>query len=197
MNFKRWCLALVVAAAVWGGAPSYAAQVIVNFDDLIGEGVVPNGYGGLNWNGEWVHRSAPNPPFNPKSPFQRVFNIDRANPSTFTSLPDIVFDGAWYSGFGSIATANDNPIHFELYLNSVLQFTSASLVPSATPAFLASGYSSLVDEVRVISGTGDFYAMDDVTYRTFVAPEPASLALLGIALGVFALRHRRKQICGL
>jgi PEP-CTERM motif len=192
MNPKMLCFAVVVAAAVFGGAPSYAAQVVVNFDDLRGEGVVPNGYGGINWNAEWVHRDAPNPPYNPSSPLQRVFNIDQANPSTFTFLSDVAFDGAWFSGFGSIATANDNPINFELYLNGVLQATSGSLVPSATPAFLDSGYDGLVDEVRVLSGTGDFYAMDDVTYTTPV-PEPASLALLGTALGVLVLRRRRKH----
>ena len=76
-----------------------------------------------------------------------------------------------------------NLIHFDLYNGATLVWTSGTLLPSDTPAFLASGYSGLVTRVSGSSESGDYYVMDDVTFDgSAPVPEPASLTLLGSAL---------------
>jgi hypothetical protein len=45
---------------------------------------------------------------------------------------------------------------------------------TATPTFLASGYSGLVNSIGIVGNKG-FFAMDDFTYH--LVPEPSTLAL--------------------
>ena len=69
----------------------------------------------------------------------------------------------------------------------------ATLKPSSTPTFLSSGYTRLVNEVRVNCYNATV-VLDNVTYHTAAVPEPASLiGLLG--LGAFAItsKFKRKQ----
>ncbi len=79
---------------------------------------------------------------------------------------------------------------------SALVWTSASLDPSSTPTYLASGYSGPVDTVGVYSASNDFYVMDNVTYGFTSVPEPASAVLMGLGLlgsiGLAASRSRSR-----
>jgi hypothetical protein len=45
---------LAIVASLLTGATT-AKAVVVDFDDLVGSGLVSDGYGGINWNGEWRH----------------------------------------------------------------------------------------------------------------------------------------------
>jgi hypothetical protein len=128
-------------------------------------------------------------PYNPSfPPPERVYDNQGVSEGQFSFLSPVVFDGAWFAGY-DFAT-----VQFNLYLSSVLVASSSSLAPSGTPTFLGSGYAGLVDKVGVVA-PADFFVMDDVTYESGSStPEPASLSLVGGAMGLLAfvvLRRRR------
>ncbi len=175
-------LALFVLLVVIAGS---ATTTVVTFDDLSGDGVVPDGYGGINWGGLWNYYGEVQPPYNAHSDPNRVY--DAVPDGTFTFITPQVFQGAWFAG-NAFAT-----VTFELFDGNNLVWTSATLAPSDVPTFLASGYSGLVTSVDVVSPSPDFFIMDDVTYGGGTStPEPGSLLLMGTGLigGVGAIRRK-------
>jgi hypothetical protein len=192
----RYGVVAVALGGLIGSSPTAeAGTVVVDFDDLTGSGSVADGYGGINWGGEWEYYDSNDPPYTPASFPTRVYGVDANgdyNPAaSFTFSTSVEFQGAYFAGY-------DTPVNFELYLNGTLVHTSASIVPSSTPAFLASGYSGPVDMVTVITNAGAntvLYVMDDVTYNTLSSvPEPSSVVMLGmgglgLALGAVSRRQ--------
>jgi hypothetical protein len=187
-------LSWAVAALLLGGVgQSRGELVIVNFDDLHGQAGVPDGYGGINWGGNWTYYDFDQPPYNPHSGLTRIYNSQPGNfdyitddPFAFANGP-VQFNGAWFAG-------NGVSVRFDLYDNGVLVHQSADLTTSATPTFLDSGYSGLVDRVVVHDYGFDGYVMDDVTYTTTPVPEPSTLTLVGLGtLGLLGYGWRRKQ----
>ena len=185
---KSLFLAVVLMAAA---SYAVAASTVCTFDTFSGAGTVPDGYCGITWGGNWGYFDAVQPPYTPFSPTERVFTPNTgAGEYMFTLGSPAVFEGAYFAGY-PVAE-----LHFNLYDSSDhLLWTSASLVPSATPSWLASGYSGLVSVVGVDSASNDRYVMDNVTYSGAPAvPEPGTLVLLGsglLALGSAVLRKIR------
>jgi hypothetical protein len=180
-----------LGAAICAAVVSFACganATVVTFDDLTGLGVVADGYAGITWNGDWNYYDLVQPPYNPASPLTRVF--DTKSTAVFNFSAPVSFDGADFAG------ASFASVEFQLYLAGNLVGTSGSLTTSDTPTFLASGYGGLVDEVRVVSPSPDYFVMDNVTYNPdpAVVPEPVSWAMM--LLGFFGLgaglRARRK-----
>lgn len=100
----------------------------------------------------------------------------------------VIFDGSYFAGYDFSI-----PVNFSLYNRGTLQATSASLIPSSTPTFLSSGYTGLVDEVRVNWNNGST-VLDNVTYHTAAVPEPTSLiGLLGLGSFGIISKFKRKQ----
>ena len=179
---------LLLSAAI------HAAPVVVDFDDLSGDNVVlADGYGGIQWGGAWTHYGFVQYPYTAQSGSQRAYaNAFGKQVSAFKFASDVKFIGAYFAGN---PFETDAP-QFELYLDGVFQHSSAAPTISDTPAFLASGYNGLVDEVRVIASAG-FYVIDDISYDVTPSqvPEPAGLLLLGTAaLAGFAASRRRQKL---
>jgi hypothetical protein len=121
MNNKLGCAVLFAAVTMAMVSPSYAAVTVVTFDNLPTE-LVPDGYGGINWNGNWTNYSDPQAPYTPESPPSRVYTFSSA--ATFNFITPTVFDGAYFSGY-SFAS-----VTFELFNGATEVATSGTLAPS-------------------------------------------------------------------
>ena len=178
---------IILAVMLVFGSVGMAGAVVVNFDDLVGQALVPNGYGGINWNDEWTYYGWTQDPYNPSSPPVRVYDFVSEGKFDFVT-PDQTFNGAWFSG------VDTTTVKFNLYNDGILVASTLPIFMSNVPTFLDSGYSGLVDVVGVLSNAPDFFVMDDVTYGGHQVPEPATLMLFGVGLvGVGIARRLRRQ----
>ncbi|MCV2355438.1 PEP-CTERM sorting domain-containing protein [Paucibacter sp. B2R-40] len=180
--------AALTAGVLTAAALPAAMATVLNFDDLP-DGIVPGSYGGLDWSAaSWTAFATPAAPYTAHSGAGRVatgFLADDAS-STIRFGQTSIFDGAYFAGLGGAV------LSFELYLGGQKVHSSATLDPSATPGFLASGYAGLVDMVRVKSANHGEFVMDDFAF-TQAVPEPQSYALLLAGLLAVGLTARRRQ----
>jgi hypothetical protein len=181
-NFSKTLLAMTAAAAIAGPA----SATVITFDDLSGQALVPDGYAGLIWNGDWNYYNGVQSPYTAHSGDYRVYDL--TTDGSFNFSGPVVFDGAWFAG------QTTSSVQFQLLLGGSVVGTSGVLGVSSTPAFLASGYGGQVDEVRVLSGQPDFWVMDDVTYHTGGGvPEPATWAMMILGFGAVGLTLRGRR----
>lgn len=179
----RACLPLALAIA----AP-FASATVVTFDDLTDDGFVPANYAGLDWSASsWFQYAGEQAPYTPHSGDRRAtlgFDGSSAT-SAIGFLTPSTFQGAWFSGFDGVNVAID------LYLGGALVSSTSLLNLSDSPAFLASGYTGLIDRLVFRSNDPAFFVMDDLTFAAAV-PEPASgaLALGGLAVAALVIRRR-------
>jgi hypothetical protein len=170
---------------------SPASATVVTFDDLGTDQVVPDGYGGINWNGYWTAYQETQFPYTAESPPFRVFDSLSGAGDSFNFLTPSVFNGAYFSGNSFAITG------FQLFDGATLVWTSGTIAPTGTPVFLASGYSGLVTQVDVVSTSPQYFVMDDVTYNANLSatPLPSTWTMLiagFIGLGFFASRRTKK-----
>lgn len=167
-------LLLALAPAVALSFATAASATTLTFDDIGTDGFVTANYGGLDWSGSsWFAFSGAQDPYAAHSGDYRVTAgfMEPDSATTIRSVDPIHFDGAWFAGLGGAT------VTFQLYYQGALVATSATLDPTGTPAFLASGYAGLVDQIVVASPAQGSYVMDDFTF-TAAVPEPASVAML-------------------
>lgn len=180
-------------------AISVAQATTLTFEDLnpapASFDVMPAPYAGFMFTG-WYF--GPDTLYTPASGVTDLFT-DYADPSqpdlyvetsanSIASATPFHFDGAAFSGYSGVK--------YELSLGGNLVHTSSRLsdAPGAdpyAPTFLASGYAGLVDSVVVV-GVQGYYSMDDFAYHapTQQVPEPGTVALLLLGLGLVARRAR-------
>jgi hypothetical protein len=179
----RIALTVALMLMVAGGA----SAVVVNFDDLVGQDVVPSGYGGIDWPG-WYYYDFDQFPYNPSSPPCRVYNYTDPR---FFFMTDSYFEGAFFNGYGSANGFKDVTLYGYYQGNLVGVSQTLPLFGDGNGSFLNSGFADkLVDEVYV-DGYPGFFIMDDVTYEP--VPEPATASLLaGGLLSIFGLALKRR-----
>lgn len=178
----------LAATVLTAAAVPAAMATVLSFDD-VADGVLPASYGGLGWSAAgWTAFATPAAPYTAHSGAGRIatdFMADDAR-SLIRFAQKVTFDGAYFAGLGGAV------LSFELYLGGQKVHSSATLDPSATPSFLASGYAGWVDGVRVKSANHGEFVMDDFSF-TQAVPEPQSYALLLAGLLAVAVATRRQQ----
>ncbi|WP_296599811.1 PEPxxWA-CTERM sorting domain-containing protein [Phenylobacterium sp.] len=193
----RFAAAASLALSLAASAASAATTVVLDFDDLVGTGLVPSDYQGVNFGDDFSYYDDPLLPEYPsRSGLTTLYsNYDKYKPGSGSTgvirFDDAVrFDGAWFAGHYDVV--------FDLYLDGQQVHVSDRLDLDSTMRYLASGYAGLVDEVRLYGNSGN-WVMDDLTYTTGVTaavPEPATWAMMMLGFGAAgaALRSRRRIV---
>lgn len=185
---NRLLASLALAAAGLAATP-FASATVLTFDDITSDDLVAANYGGLDWShGDWFAFSGEQAPFTPHSGDVRLASgFGDADDATAIGLGEgMTFQGAWFAGYDDVA------VTFKLYDHGTLVATSSTLSASAAPAWLASGYTGLVDQVVVSSADQGGFVMDDLAFSAAV-PEPGSTALLAGGLLALAVAARRRR----
>lgn len=187
-------MALTLALGLSVGCGAVASATVLTFDNLNipDRSAVPDGYGGVTWNGNWLLFTDGYAPYIPASPPNSTYLNYNALPAAFTAPINfgapVVFNGADFSGYSS---AN---VTFELYLNGTLEHTSSTLTASGAPTYLSSGYSSLVNEVDVVTNQSGYFVMDNFTF--IGVPEPATWVMLILGMSTVGAILRRRKATG-
>jgi hypothetical protein len=193
--------ACLLAGLVFSAMPSYATAIIVGFEGL-SDGPIPDGYGGINWGGNWFALTFEQYPYEPHSGTNSAYAIPFSGEYTLDFLEPIHFVGAFF------ALAPSNRVYFNLYSEGQLVHTSLIMRPCVDagpgdplcdsaepgtnpPRFLPSGYyEQKVDQVGIVSFAHGFYVMDDLVYGTGpedVVPEPSTWSLIVGGFSMFGL----------
>jgi len=172
---KKTLVTTMVGAVFAVGLVAQADAITLNFDDLSGNGPLPGGYAGLTWT-DWNYYDAPQSPYNPSSGAERIYNQFGVVP-TVKFGQDVTFVGAWFAGYSLDQ-------YFEGYNNGVKIIESAHTLNDQSPfgLYVILNWAG-VDEIRVQSGSGNHYILDDLQYEVAGVPDSGlTVLLLGMAL---------------
>ncbi len=175
---------ITIAAAAFLSFLASAQATTITFEDLSGESVLPTNYQGLTWT-NWTYYDYDQPPYDPSSGVVRIYNTDGMTSPTVLFGQSVTFNGAWLAGY-----ATDQ--YFEGYLSGIKIFESAHTANDQSEFGMFFNLNWMgVDEIRVVSGSGDFYILDDLTYQANGVPESGNSAiLLGFGLLGLGVLHR-------
>jgi PEP-CTERM motif len=207
-RMSRILCAVVFIGGLCGSTAELRAQTTLGFDTLPPTatfGVVPNGYGGLNWNNfDYVNHSylpgtgydhgttsLPNAGFNMSGDVASI-----VDPSGFLNFDSAELTAAFVPNLQVVVDG------FNTNVSALPMFTTTVTLSTATPtlfAFDSGGAFKGVNQIRFTptSGAGPEFAIDDFKFTTTEtgarAPEPGSFALAGLGFAGLLLGARRRR----
>jgi hypothetical protein len=190
--------------------PSIAPAQTITFEGL-GDGAgVPNGYAGLNWQNMYTLNATTYVGGNSGYNHGRVSG-DMVAYNGFAD-PAAVLEGTspftLNSGWFTAAWNDGLQLDMTGYVGGVATYFASNILNTNGPSFLTFDWMNLssvsfassggVDN-ESLSGSGEHFAVDDLTVNAEVtaAPEPASVVLLATGLlgvGVVARRRRKRSL---
>jgi len=199
-------LCVAAAAALALSTSSNASATVLTFDDItnvVSEGFIPNGYGGVNWNKKgWIHKDRYN-----VSGYEN--GTVSGNYTAFNAFAAVgtVSDGLFDFNSAYLTAAWNNGLQVEVtgYLNAT-QLYQTTVAPSYSGPTLYNFNFQGINRLTFRSfggtdanpnddGAGEHFAMDNFSFGPAVAtPEPASLTLLGLGvLGLAGYARRQRK----
>ncbi|MEM6673832.1 MAG: hypothetical protein AAF726_13390 [Planctomycetota bacterium] len=137
-------------------APSAAQTVtILDFDDLVGMGPMPTGYGGIDDWGSWSYSDVPNPSLPPSSGEVRLSSND----------PQRILRFGREVIFGGVSIVCEAPYQLRFIRDGQVVSSSQFRPPNAggPPFRVAAGSVGPIDAIRLVTST-DAHAIDDLVY---------------------------------
>lgn len=181
------------------------AQTTLTFDDIgCGFCLIPNGYGGLNWNNFGVVNSTT---YAPNSGYQAGTTSGQYVAFNGSGVPASMTQGSDPFAFnsGQFTSAWNDNLNLDVtgYVGGVPTYFASYTLSATAPTLLTFNWAN-VSEVDFIAsggtqhsgyvGSGTEFALDDLTINSSAVPEPASTALLGTGLiGLYGVIRRRRE----
>jgi hypothetical protein len=213
MRFTKSYLLAAASALLFSAGTANAAIETITFDDIpnaASEPPIANGYAGLNWNNFYVLNAStygggqPNGYTNGIVTAPNVAYNAYGNPASIAALPNSSF--TLYGGFFNAAWNNGLSITAQGYdpLGNVIAADSKTFsVDTTGPIDVSFNWSGLGEVLFTSSGgvpagyfgSGEHFALDNVTVNVSAVPLPAALPLFGAAmagLGGLGFARRRK-----
>ena len=176
-----------------------AAQIVVTFEDidtvsttppLYATGDVDDGYNGISgWDSigqAWEYLDGTdNGAIGVRSFYGSTGEL------RFDNAP-VVFEGAYYKAYSG--DTENTLARIELYYQGGLVHSIFDdLQAPMGMAWIASGYSGLVDAIY-IRGGGEGFSIDNLTYSTAAVPEPETYAMFLAGLGLVGFLKRLQRV---
>jgi hypothetical protein len=195
----------LIAALSCSAVSSFAAPVVVDFDDIptpncgIGADPVPGGYGGFIWSAFFFvecdadYQTNSGNSTGAPSPANAAYNgFAELQLTIWRDLP-FAFNGGMFSGWAYVDAITEGFTATDITISGYLgdEFIGTTELQSLNAMYASiSGFEGYIDRLEFYT-TGNTWLMDDLQYTP--APEPASLLLLGAGLlGGLALRRRAR-----
>jgi hypothetical protein len=198
MNIQLALTASILSIFLFSGT-TQAAQTVATFEDidtvsttspLYATGNVEDGYNGISgWDSigqAWEYLDGTdNGAIGVRSFYGSTGEL------SFDNAP-VVFEGTYYKAY-SVDTEN-TLASIELYYQGLLVHSIFD-DPNASMgmAWVASGYSGLVDAIY-IRGGGEGFSIDNLTYSTAAVPEPETYAMFLAGLGLVGFLKRLQRV---
>lgn len=193
---------LLVLGLIMAAFASPACAEVITFDDLDYGSLVPSDYAGVTWGTgtQQLKVSSGNETELTPSDGHFVYLNDpgyvspgvwNESSTSWTFSTPQKFNGAWFTSSNNDFINIGQTITYKLYdaENQLLYASSPLSLPVGSSfVWYGAGYGDLVSKVEVHS-SGGYWAMDDISY----APEPCTLALVGLGLVGVRLRRRRPR----
>ena len=200
---------LVILALFLSATPLAGQAVTIDFElDAGCEGVLPDGYGGFDWEppnawgscDEATYAAEDLTTIDPPSGDEFVFNgFGDREVSANSLVGPIDLVSAWFATYGyenDFESYSAQSITVEGYLQGALvgSVTIALTVAGELVSLNLNGIDSFLARSDQTATSGlRYWIMDDLTYNTVsTVPEPGTVALFGLGLVGIALARRRR-----
>ena len=193
MNLKKAASALLLALM---SATSIANATVIGFDDITyvngDPAPVSNGYEGFNWNNFWSSRATYDATYarGLVSGNNVGFMISATSVSSFSSATPFTFNSV------NIAKMYyDGLTHFDGYVGDTLAYSTDVFAARGVTTVATFDWTGLTRVDISVADGSERVVFDNLTVNEAASavPEPASISLLALGLGLAGFAGKRKR----